>query len=94
MQGNISWPTIQYMICHVQYGGRITNDLDRLLFETLGQQVLNENLFSPGFELAPPRGKFRYVVPAAEDIKGYQAFIKDFPEDSPELFRLHRTLSL
>lgn len=36
----ISWETIKFMICQVQYGGRITDDYDRRLFATLGDHWL------------------------------------------------------
>lgn len=40
-----SWKAIQYMVTEVQYGGRITDDLDRELFITYGQLWLNDNIF-------------------------------------------------
>lgn len=40
-----SWKAIQYMVTEVQYGGRITDDLDRELFNTYGQLWLNDNIF-------------------------------------------------
>jgi len=36
-----SFKAMQYMVCEVQYGGRITDDLDRELFITYGQLWLN-----------------------------------------------------
>ncbi len=33
----IDWPTVNYMVCEVQYGGKITDDYDRRLFNTYGQ---------------------------------------------------------
>lgn len=33
----MDWDAINYMICDVQYGGRITDDWDRRLFATYGQ---------------------------------------------------------
>ncbi|CAN0300093.1 unnamed protein product, partial [Scytosiphon promiscuus] len=35
--GPISWPTFQYMVSEVQYGGKITDDLDRRMFKTYTQ---------------------------------------------------------
>lgn len=31
-----SWKAMQYMVCDVQYGGRITDDLDREMFQAYG----------------------------------------------------------
>lgn len=36
---------IRYMICEVQYGGRITDDLDRELFITYGETYLKDGIF-------------------------------------------------
>ena len=35
--GTISWPTFQYMVAEVQYGGKITDNLDRRLFKAYTQ---------------------------------------------------------
>jgi Dynein heavy chain AAA lid domain len=35
--GPISWSTFQYMVAEVQYGGKITDDLDRRMFKTYTQ---------------------------------------------------------
>lgn len=34
------------MICEVQYGGRITDDLDRELFNAYGDDYIRDNIFS------------------------------------------------
>lgn len=36
---------IRYMVCEVQYGGRITDDLDRELFNAYGDDYLKETIF-------------------------------------------------
>ena len=36
----VDWVTVNYMVCDVQYGGRITDDWDRRLFNTYGQAWL------------------------------------------------------
>ena len=41
---SLSWNTIQYMVAEVQYGGRITDDLDRELFTTYAAKWLNESM--------------------------------------------------
>jgi len=46
----VSWNTIRYMICEVQYGGRITDEYDKRLLVTFGTQWFDTKLFAPGFE--------------------------------------------
>jgi dynein heavy chain len=45
-----SWKAIQYMVTEVQYGGRITDDLDRELIITYGQQWITDAVFQPNYQ--------------------------------------------
>ena len=38
----VDWIVINYMVCDVQYGGRITDDWDRRLFNTYGKAWLTQ----------------------------------------------------
>jgi len=42
----LSWKAIRYMVAEVQYGGRITDNLDRELFTAYGDRWINENCLS------------------------------------------------
>ena len=48
----IDWDTLNYMICDVQYGGRITDDWDRRLFNTYGQAWLAPIILDANFRCA------------------------------------------
>lgn len=52
-KGHVSWTAVQYMICDVQYGGRITDNLDRRLFNTYGQAWVASKMLDSSFEFAP-----------------------------------------
>ena len=68
-------PVVRYMICEVQYGGRITDDLDRELFKEYGEDYLKDGIFSnehvfteiqneaPGGSV-DQRKRFKYKIPA------------------------------
>jgi dynein heavy chain len=61
------------MICEVQYGGRITDDLDRELFNAYGEDYLKEAIFGNEYVIAEAPFdagggtkplKFQFKIPA------------------------------
>lgn len=99
--GSISWPTFQYMVCEAQYGGKITDSLDRRLFKTYTTVWLSNSTCQDGFSFNPKAPIFKipdnfvYKVENAENITQYHNYIKSFPEiDSPEIFGLHPNADL
>jgi len=94
---DISWPTVGYQICEVQYGGRITDDFDRHLFNTYGDTWFGEHLFGEDFTFAKIKDVFDYgVVRIPEETsEKYRAEISAMPShDSPEIFGLHPNADL
>jgi dynein heavy chain len=51
--GPISWDTFQYMVADVQYGGKITDDLDRRLFQTYAKSWLNSCVCDETYSYSP-----------------------------------------
>lgn len=37
-----TWETVRYMIAQIQYGGRITDDLDQKLMNTYAERFFNQ----------------------------------------------------
>jgi len=99
--GPISWPTFQYMVAEAQYGGKITDDLDRRMFKTYATQWLSANTCSESFNYNPnnpifpiPKN-FVYKIPTSDQVADYRAYLNTFPEiDSPEVFGLHPNADL
>jgi dynein heavy chain len=99
--GPISWPTLQYMVSEAQYGGKITDDLDRRMFGLYTKAWLNpkscteEFTFNPANPLFPiPKG-FVYKVPVSDQVTDLRAYCSSMPEiDSPEVFGLHPNADL
>ncbi|RLN86351.1 hypothetical protein BBJ28_00004571 [Nothophytophthora sp. Chile5] len=90
-----SWPTVQYMVAEVHYGGRITDELDRRLFRAYCDAWLNPTLLGTSFVFSPetkpsptgaataaPAGQsFTYCLPdtSVVEIEEFQRFIAAFP---------------
>ncbi|RYE83259.1 MAG: hypothetical protein EOO65_04250, partial [Methanosarcinales archaeon] len=90
--GQLSWSTVQYMVAEVQYGGKVTDNMDRRLFATYASswymsKVLDSHFtFNPAHPLAKIPGDFRYTVPDMPDVDSYRRFTSSFPEvDTPEI---------
>jgi dynein heavy chain len=89
------------MVFEAQYGGKITDNLDRRLFRTYTTCWLNSGTCQEGFSFNPKvpifkmPNNFVYKVESAEAIAQYHTYIKSFPEiDSPEIFGLHPNADL
>lgn len=84
----ISWPTVRYMLGEVQYGGRVTDDYDKRLLNTLAKVYFSERMFEEEFEFyggAQPYKVMRYKL--QED---YMVSIAEMnPVDVPQAYGLH-----
>ena len=90
-----SWKALQYMVCEVQYGGRITDDLDREMFNTYGQLWINENIFQPQYLFNSSYTEFLYQIPEVQEHQKFLDYITSMPEkDSPLIFGLHPNADL
>lgn len=100
----VSMSVVRYMICEVQYGGRITDDLDRELFNAYGEDYLRSEGFTPDYcfiEIINESGsgakdKFKYKNPLNQgEIAKYHEYIATVPVvDNPEVFGLHANADL
>jgi len=91
-----SWKAMQYMVCDVQYGGRITDSLDGELFRTHGQVWIQENCLTPGYAFMPIVGiEKQYTIPDAQEHIKFLEEIEQLPgKDTPEIFGLHKNADL
>jgi len=87
------------MVSEAQYGGKITDTLDRRLFKSYVQVWLNSGTCQEGFAFNPKapiyKMPFVYKPDNFDNITNYHNYIKNFPEvDSPEIFGLHPNADL
>merc|ERR1719311_560603 len=91
----LSWVTIQYMVAEAQYGGRITDDLDRELFLTYTEQWFTEKSFVQGFSFNNYQAEYDYTIPEGLEIAVFRNHIDTIPPvDSPLIFGLHTNADL
>ena len=82
---SVSWVTIRYMVSEIQYGGRITDNKDRVMFNTICEVNMNSSVCDPGFEFYQG-----YGIPTYEEYVRHKEFLELYPEvDPPEAFGLH-----
>jgi dynein heavy chain, axonemal len=99
--GAISWPTVQYMVSEVVYGGKITDNLDRRLMNSYCEQWIGPPTLTPSFKFNPDApvakipGDFMYTIPSGHDLTDFMGFVRGFPEiDSPEVSGMHPNADL
>jgi len=82
----VSWDTCRYMVADIQYGGRVTDNKDRVLLGTLAEVFLAPRILNPEYEFYP-----QYMIPKFDEIVKHRDHIStNMPEvDTPEVFGLH-----
>uniref|UniRef100_A0A8B9QGF0 Uncharacterized protein n=1 Tax=Apteryx owenii TaxID=8824 RepID=A0A8B9QGF0_APTOW len=81
----VNWSCVRYMLGEVQYGGRVTDDLDKALLNTFARVWFGEHMFSEKFCFYNG-----YVIPKGKTIEDYLQYIEQLPMvDTPEVFGLH-----
>jgi dynein heavy chain len=91
---NISHPVLIYMIAEIQYGGRITDYLDRELMVAYAEQYFRDSLITNDLIFGKVQGDgkepIKYTVPVGTEHKHYLDFIDKLPDfDSPEIFGMN-----
>eukprot|EP00002_Diphylleia_rotans_P003858 TRINITY_DN1273_c0_g1_i13.p1 TRINITY_DN1273_c0_g1~~TRINITY_DN1273_c0_g1_i13.p1 ORF type:complete len:1331 (-),score=331.88 TRINITY_DN1273_c0_g1_i13:251-3709(-) len=81
----VVWTNVRYMLCEVHYGGRVTDEFDRILLETYGNCWFGDHIFAPGFNFF--KG---YPIPECKNVKEFREYIETLSLiDTPEIFGLH-----
>jgi len=94
-KGQPNWSAIVYMVCEVQYGGRITDTLDRVLFGTYGMQILTPKIFAPDFDFSPACPTGPYKCNKFPNLPQYHEAIDTMKdEDHPNVFGMHANADL
>jgi len=62
----VPWEAVQYLIAEANYGGRVTDDRDRLLLKTYAEEIFNDNLIKSDKWKPPGTEELNYTYPLEE----------------------------
>jgi dynein heavy chain, axonemal len=86
-QEDIPWPALEYVIGQINYGGRVTDDLDRRCLMSVLRQFMTPQVLGKRYTFTPS-GNYR--IPPAASLDEYRAYIQDLPVvEAPEVFGMH-----
>lgn len=91
----IQWRAIRYMIAEVQYGGRITDGLDRELFADYAARWINDNCLTQNYCFDYNVTEFNYHIPDYLEHLRFVEYITKMPSnDTPAIFGLNPNADL
>eukprot|EP00744_Colponema_vietnamica_P001598 GILI01002635.1.p1 GENE.GILI01002635.1~~GILI01002635.1.p1 ORF type:complete len:2087 (-),score=720.86 GILI01002635.1:371-6598(-) len=95
----VSWETVRYMVAEIQYGGRITDNIDRALFSAITTKLFDPSIVTKigdkPFDFlssAIPKGDNRsgYPMPLFDEIVRHRELVAEYPDvDDPVIFHMH-----
>lgn len=86
-QEQIPWPALEYVIGQINYGGRVTDDLDRRCLMSILRQYVTPRVLDDAYRLTPSG---TYYVPPDGDLDSYREYIRGLPvTEAPEVFGMH-----
>lgn len=81
------WEALKYLVAGVNYGGHVTDDLDRRLLMTYITDMFCEEALVEGFK---PSASDKYRIPSDGPLQHYKDFVTNLPlVDPPEAFGQH-----
>jgi len=86
-QEQMPWHALLYVIGQINYGGRVTDDLDRRCLMAILKKYYTPNVMIDSFRFTPSG---TYYAPPEGKLKGYRDYINTLPaSEAPEVFGMH-----
>ena len=86
-QQHIPWPALEYVIGQINYGGRVTDDLDRRCIMSILRKYVTPHLLIDGYKFSPSG---TYYAPQEGDLDSYRDYLHGLPSaEAPEVFGMH-----
>jgi len=95
LDGKIPWDTLLFVIGHINYGGRVTDDKDRICLLAILEQYVTPKILDADYKFSVS-GTYR--CPANCDtatVEGFREFVSTFPlSEQPEVFGMHENANI
>jgi len=89
---DIPYEALKYAIGECNYGGRVTDDKDRRLLNTVLERIFQQNAMGKNFALS---ASGTYFIPDEGPLESYIEYINSLPGlSSPEVFHLHENADI
>ena len=86
-QETIPWDALVYVTGQINYGGRVTDDLDRRCLMSILKKYYLERVLDDEYRFTPSGV---YYAPEEGDLTSFRQYINDLPlEEAPEVFGMH-----
>jgi dynein heavy chain len=87
---DLPWDSLLFMTGEITYGGRVTDEWDRILLNRLLQKYYNEDVIKTHGKRAVFSKSGLYYVPIHKTLAEAHKYIDNLPEhEGPEIFGLH-----
>lgn len=84
------WDAMEFMFSSINYGGRVTDDWDKLLVRSIFNKYFSIETLEDGFSDLES-----YTAPNCTSLQQYKDFINNLPSnDDPEVFGLHANANI
>jgi len=81
------WEAMKYVTGEINYGGRVTDDLDRRLLMNMLSNFLDPEILSSEYSFSESG---IYHIPEELSLQGMKNYVEQFPiNDEPEIFGMH-----
>lgn len=91
-QEEIPWDALLFVIGHITYGGRVTDDWDRRCLMSMLKKILNTKILEDDYKFSDSG---IYYAPSTGTLKTYTDYIDTLPlKDEPEVFGMHNNTNI
>lgn len=86
-QEKIPWPALEYVIGQINYGGRVTDDLDRGCIMSILRKYITSRVLDDEYNFTPSG---TYFAPSEGSLESYREYLHSLPaNEAPEVFGMH-----